>query len=380
MANILVSLIGEQNAPNVFLILDPAFAQIDRHLFVTTEQMEAKKRVEYLVEACRIPAANYEKLIVPADDLNGILERFRALALDTQTNNYFVHLSGGTKLMSIALTLFFRQPAFRSRQYYIPVGKSTCWQIYPEAEYREFDLQSGRNLRTYLRGYGNDMEQAQALLGSESYTQGLFEWFVREADKTHRETINALRRQQQRATRIALPIDEGLSTLLETIGFPMENPEALSAKEAEYLIGGWFEEWVYNGIQQVLALPDAAIGLQVKTQRFENEPDQTDREFDILFLYEQTLFIIECKTGLGGRDQAKEGLKKMLHRLAAMRRANLGINVKTAFLTLADNLRRQRVLHPDFTRLAEELDVCLLDRYDLLGPTDEWVQRIIRQV
>ena len=381
MANILISLIGEQTAPNAFLILDPTFEKIDRHLFITTEQMEKKKRVAYLVQACRIAETDYEKLIVPADDLQGIFDCLHTLSWDTQTNEYFVHVSGGTKIMSIALTLFFKDERFKSNIFYLPVRKSKCWQIHPVAEHREFELKSGRDLETYLMGYGINMSPEQALLGSESYTQWFFQWYTQTIQRAQLNIIHKVRLTQKgKRKEVNLDTIEGLSGLLKAISFPLANPAVLSIAEAAYLIGGWFEEWAFNQVQSVLQLPDSTLRFQVKTQALERQDEDTDREFDILFLHEQTLYIIECKTGLGGHKDAKRNYINAINQLGADQRSIYGMNVKTVFLTLSTQLRvkRGKAFYKDFERRALKQEVLVLDRIDLCGPAVDWVNRIIQ--
>ncbi|MCB0624339.1 MAG: hypothetical protein KDC43_10605, partial [Saprospiraceae bacterium] len=55
MAKVLVSLIGDQTAPNIFVIRDERFRDVDRHLFISTEQMQRKGRVAQIRQALDLP-------------------------------------------------------------------------------------------------------------------------------------------------------------------------------------------------------------------------------------------------------------------------------------------------------------------------------------
>ena len=63
MEHVLVSIIGDQTAPNLFLIQDEAFQHITRYLFITTQQMEEQQKVDHLIVALRLNRNQYQKIV-----------------------------------------------------------------------------------------------------------------------------------------------------------------------------------------------------------------------------------------------------------------------------------------------------------------------------
>ena len=154
MVNVMVSLIGDQPAPNLFLIQDKAFEHIDRHIFITTAQMEALNRVTHLVQAIGLAEEQYQKIVVQADNLGDLTIKLEALELDLHATVYHVNITSGTKVMSIGAYAYFSQPRFDAKIYYIPVRQDYYWQIYPIEERQELPLQPVTTINTYLSSYG----------------------------------------------------------------------------------------------------------------------------------------------------------------------------------------------------------------------------------
>lgn len=347
MTNILISLVGDQTAPNVFLIKDAAFQHIDRYLFVTTPRMEAKGKLQQLLAATKIAKEAYQKIIASADSILDIHQKLDALELEQAGRRYALNLTGGTKVMSIALFAYFSRPSFHTEIYYLPVGKNSYQQIFPFPATAEKKLSYQSDLITYLTSYGFAVKESGDLhspVYPKDITAKTLDVFLRSED-AFRKMANELRRiynaRRKMDRELLIQMEEiggETASFIQTLGLPLRSPDRLYAEEIAYLIGGWLEEWAYAGIQSYFSLSEAEIGVGVKTQE---ERSENSNEFDLLFIKNNTLHVLECKSGLGNRREIWPLYKSAVFRLVALRQ-KFGMNVHAGFLTLSDKLRDRK--------------------------------------
>ena len=394
MAKVLVSLIGDQTAPNIFVIRDERFRDVDRHLFISTEQMQRKGRVAQIRQALDLPEERVRVAIVPADELGGILGALDALRLDP-ADDYHLNLTSGTKIMSVGLYAFFTKKPFRSTIFYVPMGRRRYREIYPLADGPEYELTHQINLQEYLGSYGI-LLQSDGLNPKSGfpfgYTDQIRQWyleadrgFTREGRPFHyyaqavRERLNRQRKEGKMAEAIKWSDTPRLGDFLEEIGFAAETAGLLNRREIDYLTGGWFEEWAYELIRTQLGLPPGAIGTGVEILQDRLVGKYANNEFDLVFFYRDTLYVVECKSGMGFRfKETRELFENTVYRLAALRWV-FGRNVHASVLTLSDRLRegRQRKRKKVFAERAALMNISLLDRDDLAVDPAVWVARLV---
>lgn len=391
MAKILISLIGDQTAPNLFLIRDERFRSIDRHVFITTEKMESRRRLTHLLAATGIPESNYQKVLVSADDFEEIRQKMAALELSRE-HEYFLNLTSGTKIMSLGLYHYFTQQGYRVRIFYLPFRQNAYRQFFPLDQQETVALSYQISLEEYLTSYGIQREAEPELwMGPPNLTERLLKGFISEAPSGEVppwEWANRIRPAYNRGKgeeAIYLKDISGLESWLQEIGFLPEEEGKLSPAQTRYLIGGWLEQWAARMIQEQLQLPKAAVGLGVKIrpQRLDLEGFGRN-EFDVMFIYRNTLYLLECKTGLGRQVRKKEPpelFDPALYQLAALR-MEFGMNVYTGLLTPDKRLRQTRrewKWTPVAATRAELLKVNIIDRYELLQGPEHWVRQLVGQ-
>lgn len=119
------------------------------------------------------------------------------------------------------------------------------------------------------------------------------------------ENVSALRRMLQgKACGDLLPgsLDNEIKQLLGSLvdaGMVEQMPDGclrlIRADAVGFLSGGWLEHYVLMELQEValqLPLQDAALGLRLQAE------NGARCEFDIAILFNNALFIVECKTGM----------------------------------------------------------------------------------
>ena len=170
MARIIVSLLSEHPIPNILFIKEMGF---DKLLFLTTKEMKLKNVFENTLSALGInEAKNIIQLLVPNDDFQEIYLKLGSL-LNSERNfifpndEIFVNLTGGTKIMSLAVYGFFRDYR-KVKIVYLPIGKNLYKQIIP-LESRDYPLKSRLGLKEYLTAYGYEIIEANAPEGDENF-------------------------------------------------------------------------------------------------------------------------------------------------------------------------------------------------------------------
>ncbi len=378
--NVLISLVGDQAVPNVFLIRDQAFRQAGEYIFVTTPLMEERQRLQHILASTGIPAEKYRCLCVEADMLPDIRRKLDGLQLPKEGCHYYVNLTSGTKLMSIALYEYFTQPAYRhcSSIFYIPIGRNAYLQVYPEARRKATELSYRISLTEYLTSYGIHILEgkgAEQLACPLPYTQQVFHAFLNAIGHNRRfvpmmkELRNTYNRNQQRAELDIRPGPE-LQAFLQQLDFPLSPGGRLDKARTEYLIGGWLEEWAFGQLQHQYQLPPAAIAQGVKVSRTNAHGEAVTNECDVLFTYNNTLYLVECKAGLGRNP--KKLFEDAVYKLNTLR-MEFGQRVEALLFTLSNLSDKQGRLKKDYRNRAALHGIELYDRSRLEELAGSWL-------
>ncbi|MCQ7926445.1 DUF1887 family CARF protein, partial [Salmonella enterica] len=221
--------------------------------------------------------------------------------------DYHVNLSGGTKIMSIAAYDFFYP---RDTNFYY----ATANQIYNFQTDKPDDIEVSISLDDYLTLYGIEVVGKAGLLKPREETLALF---------------NEFRQKNFNRYKFA-PLRDPKNQYTENI-------------DKQYFGGIWFEEYCYHRLKKDLELPDDAIANGVKLSKGRAVDDtKNDNEFDIHFIKNNALNVVECKVGMQGYGEykekaAKETVNDALYKLSSTSSNYLlGIRVNAYIFTLHD--------------------------------------------
>jgi len=327
MKKTLISLVSEHTIPNVQLIKELE-NQVDHFLFLTSEKMEEKdeNRTDWIIHALQLPNEKTERLIVNPHDLYEIENRFETYNFDSE-NEYYINLTGGTKLMALAAMNFFRNmPSVHF--YYVPKGSSRYQQIYPQNKRAKKDCSYRLTLYEYLSAYGLKIESKEHIYKPVKETQKLM-------DKVIWEGANI-----------------------------KKLPEIKSAKnyhlseDKKYYSGGWFEEYVFNSIKNHFGLKDKEIGMGVKLQN-----TMTKNEYDVVFVKNNIIYVMECKAYFG-YSKLKAKIEKDLYKLSALD-DDFGFEARSVYITTIDLERSNSREFKSMMNRAHDLRVKLFHLPDL---------------
>lgn len=322
MKKILISIISDQTIPNLLLILEQE-EQIDKHIFLTTKAMEQKGKSMALLNAAQLNSSDIDKVWVLEDQINSIKDTLDEKVQHNKGNvQFIVNITGGTKPMSLAVYDYFK--GLDSRFFYLPIGKKLFIEYDSDFRQQSLIIKTRLNLNQYLAA------------GGISYS--IKENFVFTKFQC-REIYKLYRRQK-----------------FLFADFPVKEAQLMAGlpQREENIRGTWFEEFIYYQIKQQLKLTNEAIATSVMIYKDQKIP-YNDNEFDVMFVRDNALFVIECKVHLSGGNQ-KSKLDASLHKLGAISK-NFGLRTHSYIFTLSDLHNKWGTLNKRLLRRCEVLNV-----------------------
>jgi len=303
MKTVLVSVISGQTIPN-FLLMKELKGQFDSQIFITTYDMEgrdnpADSKSIWIEKAAGIEPGSTRRIVVIEDSWQDISAKLHKLDVEPE-NRYIVNLTGGTKIMTLAVFEYFAQPG--NTIYYIPFPKNEYHGLYPDRNISH-KLKYRCNLKEYLMAHGLYFSQKDELITQSAETIQFFE-------KVRKENFEI--------------------RLVPEIAF---SKEMLDKGKRAYYSGGWFEEYVYLKLKEIFKLPGKNIAMGVKLFRNPNDPEN-DNEYDVMYIRRNTLYIIECK--VINANNLKNKLDGYMYKLGAITK-DFGLKVNT-YLVILNNI------------------------------------------
>jgi len=323
MKTILVSLVSDQTIPNVQLIKEKI---VDGYLFITTETMEKKGVSDWIINASGIEGKEIKKINVDPFDYDLIVKEVGSQINDTDL--YLVNLTGGTKLMSLAINDLFK--SVNSELFYLS-GKSNYVKLFPDKIKPFFKFKSTLSLEEYLKSYGfniNSKSEPEVLF---EITEKLFNYYLHSFSK-ETDILPLTQLLSKRGKKIAALTDfPEISPFLNRIGFKPFSENCLSKAETKYLTGDWFEEYFFHLIKNLNPSKVSDIG----TGWF-IEKNGVTNEFDILFIHNDNLHLIECKTFIWKDIEEKKSIIAETIYKADSLKNKLGLFANTSIVTLSE--------------------------------------------
>ena len=296
MKRILISILSDYLQPN-FLLIKEFEGRYDRLAFITTKEMIDKGKGHSLEKALGLETDSVQRIEVIEDDYSDVTNKLED-CLFARDDEYILNITGGTKVIPIAVCDFFKN--YNAQFYYVPIGKNVIRNIYSN---ETVPLKYRLNLDEYFTLYGLRYECNNALMYPESHTNDVFETFRKAKFNRHSPKVSILKNAQ------TLP----------------------DAKDRRYYAGVWFEEYCYNRLKREHSLPDDAICKDAFIYR--DNSKNNDNEIDVMFLQNNQLYVFECKVGMTGYNSTKETIEKYQYKLAAIAK-DLGLRVESYILTL----------------------------------------------
>jgi hypothetical protein len=323
MNTLLISLVSDQTLPNVQLIKEMK-NEVSEYLFISTEKMEKKGCRRWIIKAASIEEDKNNLFCILVkefsfDDISNRLDEFDFSLYD----KIILNLTGGTKVLTLATHDYFKQ--LGADVYYVTGYENEYIKIFPGRFKQVNHFSSKITIAEYLYAYGFTFEESKKSEIDETFTNKLFNKFVERGFDDFFEELLFLRSKRKTGIRSLSKAKTDVSGFLDYLGYNPQEADKLSSYEVRYLTGDWLEEYIGGKIKSELNLNDDEILVGVnlykelskhQTNNFKElfgegiqlSDSAPDNEFDVMFIYNNKFYTIECKTSI--INQVVNGLNK----------------------------------------------------------------------
>lgn len=312
-----IVLVSDQPMPSLFPLLDPEIAARKALLFASPQRVI---QAEWLAETLRSKGleAEIHHLERPYD-LNYLHRKFDQ-GITAYPEGVATNITGGNKLMSIAAYNSCKsagQPV-----YYVNIDTDAMQWIYPE-HWDDHPLKVTLQLETYLQSCGVTVESLTRnqhpitwvrLANDMLANRSLFLCIQKIKNSPNiNDTITTLPPQQAQYVNRLL----NLKILQhQANGYHYKNNEA-----KRFLMGGWFELAVHDAIAAThskngACVQDIAMNLKISWKMNTESTELLANEFDVVALINDTLYLIECKSG---QNKNLDEIRKVILQLGRSR-------------------------------------------------------------
>lgn len=359
MSHIHVCLVSDQPIPN---ILGIHHFRPDELLFITTEEMERKRKVASILDALNTTGLDYRnkagKVIVKEDSILDCHKKLEGWIQDKEDSEFVVNLTCGTKIMSIAAYEYFKD--YSSQMIYVPIPKNEFIVPFPKkSPGKVVPLDLRLDVIGYLTAYGLRVLNVRKLASNHAEAQqrkSLSEWIVRSYDKIKpllERLSEKLRRHRDDKEELEFttsyePKRSEEEELLKRMGFSHSEDrykKTFSQSEVIYITGGWLEEFCYNEVLKYKGkgLDDVALGIIPQNAHGRNN------EFDVMFTKDNALYTVECKS----LDQKDDVKTEALYKIAALQR-DFGLRIESFFVSTSPHILKDGKLRMAVRARAEQ--------------------------
>lgn len=303
-SKLLVSLVSDQTIPNVQLIKKYKEDSCD-FLMVSTESMHKKGTQRWIEEAAGIRAV--DTIYVKEYDQEDILAQLDKYDFSSYSE-LIVNITGGTKIMTLALYNFFQNKS-ATTIYYLP-GKNNILDLLSKKS--DSELNVSITLEEYLKAYGFTIQKSTSPEFDFEYTCEMFQYYCNGVLDNFPQEVAFLR--EKRNDGVKIKDFAKIKALLDAINYKPNSADSLDKYEVKYLTGEWFEEYIGGQIKKALDISaeNILVGakiLKLPTTKEVNpihnllgfDPQMTnpnENEIDVMFIHNEKLHVIECKTSI----------------------------------------------------------------------------------
>ncbi|MCW9715198.1 Card1-like endonuclease domain-containing protein [Avibacterium sp. 21-594] len=324
-------LISGQAAPNLLPILDTDFKP-KKAIFIVSKKM--KKQAEHLAKVFIANKVQVEQINLEDEfDFAKTSEQLLSLVEKYEDEKAALNVTGGTKLISIAAADAFNM--IEKPIFYINTDNNEIIFLSKD-ENKEWiankPLNTNITLSTYLAAYGKGIKTAQYKINSSLLEpmQPVIKYYDKYKDILPSLNFAAAEAEKN---KLKYEFDKKFSMTAEFEDFLNEldfqrlidyNGRLVHFKNEEtraFLNGGWLEDYVFQQVKAIKKVDDILENAELTNEQYQlNKGDHiaqnrgNKNEFDVIFLAQNKLHIIECKTqkfGKGTGQKAEDILYKL---------------------------------------------------------------------
>lgn len=299
-----VIMVSGQMIPNVLPAVDRQYKPEKIILCTSSEMTHHAEILEKYFSAHQIKTERFD--VGDALDYHNLLERFFELRmnLDDVIQNVSVNMTGGTKLMTLAAMDSFNSKEKEAQLFYVQPKRNTIISLRQD-DRKAHELNSTLKIEDFFRIHGYKVTSIDRSPVAESkigFARELFAGYDRFRDAL--STLNYFASEAEgKRTLDYLIAGQGISldnnnaldllalcSKYGLISYYDDRKISFADPESRRMCQGiWLEYFVHSQLQQ-MKLQDRAMSIQLES------PNGTKNELDGAFLYQNMLYILECKT------------------------------------------------------------------------------------
>lgn len=378
---ILVCLVSRQHIPNLMSV---HAVKPDRLALMVSKKMISECRYEHLLYALEKGGLNYQckKDLIYVDDENSVASA--SLALDEYLeglkqdpdNEIIVNITGGTKPLSIGA--FIVSEKKRLKMLYISESDQTKAL---DLKGEKLPLDHKITIAEFLGGYGykvfNEKEMIQAEEDAQRTTDLAANLASKIGDKSFWESLSKLNniKKDNEDNSIHLCKENGIcitdavlrDKIASQFGLSVEEScliGKLSGRDALFLAGKWLEVFIWKCLCPLVgsAIWDLHLGCKFGTNDLKGKV--TDNEWDVIFIRDQSLCIIECKTG--ELSQYSSSGSDLIYEIAGIKSQLQALRVKTFLATTSDKVKdKEETVKKDLLLRSKVYDCDIIPSWEI---------------
>ncbi|HRH92576.1 MAG TPA: DUF1887 family CARF protein [Agitococcus sp.] len=341
-----ICLLSEQPSPNICPLFDDRIKPDEITLLVTPQQIKRVNDVETVLKKRHIKVNIVH--IASAFDAEAVQAQVETLINNQKKlgNKTLINATGGTKPMSIGAFL-------AGFNHDIPVfyvnNDELTWLHNPQKD-EGFEIAERLKLEDFLRMHGLELKTKQQSKISQNLNE-LTNYLIRHPDLSpsirqinriasyciEDNQLNYLFTDKELANQtLQATLDKFVDAeLIKLKGHKLSFSNITACR---WCAGLWLEDFVYQQLDILKKLPelqiqDLAESVEViYANKARSQSEKVDNEIDVIFLADNRLYVIECKTKVYS-GKTSNNASEAIYKLATLKRELGGSQAKAMFVS-----------------------------------------------
>lgn len=360
----LVNIITEDNPIPAYLFIKEMFQPGDRIMYISAKDTEDD--LDWLAVIDGVSTDVIDEIVLKNDidefKYENICRTVKGY-LKKETH-YCVNLAGGTRYMALAVQQVFED--FDSEFYYVNLEDNTIIRSkFDDSIYNNDDffypIKYRMSIAEYLSAHElqHDINKpSHEPLYPFELSENMFQMFSQGLLSDREMYIMEMLRQgyRDRKNGVAISVIENpprpewqkipdIQVFLNTLSIPCANGK-LSRRQIEWITGGWFEEYVYYRVKKTVVPDFITLGLHISRKGVKR-----NNELDVVFMKDNHLYVVECKTGV----ETEHKFSEIVYKACALKESLLGVSCCSFIASL------KRDSTDDLKKIAANMDIVFWD-------------------
>lgn len=345
-----VCLVSAQPIPNLIPLRMEEIRPKKVILLVSPDMKLQSERLENVIKEWGIQVDKYP--IAPYD-LNSARET--CISILSKYNNdeeIILNATGGTKIMAFAAFEVFRENGLKI----IYVDTQNGWIQALSPQPKQINFKDVLKVHTYLRAYGQKILNEKTNIEIKRHSPVIDELIkIFDIYQDAIKILNSYVAPWRSAGTFPIEIEikqndlenENFQKIIKLFAenniFEFNNGliKFLNIDDVEFASGGWLEEYVYRTVKS-LSVVDVRMGVEVMWDVVPSKPPKN--EYDVVFIHNNRLFLIECKTERFEGIDKEVSTSDPIYKLESLRDAAGGVYGKgmlVSYQRLTDTQKRR---------------------------------------